>query len=54
MSTTTVVTLVTSFLTDILSILYQIIPVVLTGAAILIGISIGVRYAYKWVSKTAK
>lgn len=54
MSTSTVVTLVNGFLQDILGILYDVIPVVLTAAAILIGISIGVRYAYKWIRKTAK
>lgn len=54
MSTSTVETLVGNFLSDLLGILYGVIPEVLTGAAILIGISIGVRYAYKWVRKTAK
>lgn len=54
MSTTTVVILVSGFLNDILGILYSVIPVVLTGAAVLIGISIGVKYAYKWIRKTAK
>lgn len=54
MSTSTVATLVESFFTDVLSILYSVIPVVLGGAAILIGISVGVRYAYKWIRKTAK
>lgn len=54
MSTSTVETLVGGLITDVLSILYGVLPSLLTGVAILIGIFLGVRYAWKWIKRFAK
>lgn len=54
MSTSTVGTLIEGLVSDVLSILYGVLPELLTGVAILIGIFLGVRYAWKWIRKFAK
>jgi len=54
MSTSTVATLIGSFLTDLTEILYGVIPQVLVAVAIFMGISLGVRYVRKWVFGSAK
>jgi len=54
MSTSTVVTIIGNFVDSLLSVLYGVIPEVLTGVAILMGITIGVRYARRWISKSAR
>lgn len=54
MSTTTVQTLIESLLSDVLGILYGIMPELLGGVAILIGLFLGIRYAWKWIRKFAK
>jgi len=54
MDTTTVATLIGTFLTDLTDILYAVIPQVLVAVAILMGISLGVRYVRKWVFGAAR
>jgi len=54
MSTSTVGTLVGGLISDVLGILYDVIPTLLGGVAVLIGIFLGVRYAWKWIRKFAK
>lgn len=53
-STTTVVTLVDGLTADLVSIVYGVLPEVLTAVAVLMGISLGVRYVRKWIFKSAK
>ena len=54
MTTTTVTTLIGTFLTDLTDILYGVIPQVLVAVAIFMGISLGVRYVRKWVFGSAR
>lgn len=43
-----------TFLADLVSILYAVIPQILVAVAILMGIALGVRYVKKWIFKSAK
>ena len=54
MSTSTVVTIVGGFASDLTSILYGVIPEILVAVAILMGITIGVRYVKRWIFSSAK
>jgi len=54
MSTSSVVTLIENFVTDLLAILYGVIPEILTGVAILTGIYLGVRYVRRWIFSSAR
>jgi len=54
MTTAQAITLVTGFVTDVLTVLYGVIPSVLTGVGILMAIGIGVRYVFKWLRKAAR
>jgi len=54
MSTSTVASIVSTFLDDLTSIVYAVVPDVLVAVAILMGIALGVRYVRKWVFKSAK
>jgi len=54
MSTSTVSTLIGTFLTDLTSILYGVIPQVLVAVAIFMGIALGVRYVRKWIFGSAR
>jgi hypothetical protein len=54
LSTSTVVTLIGAFVTDLTSIIYGVIPQILVAVAILMGISLGVRYVRRWISGSAR
>lgn len=54
MSTSTVVTLISDFVSSLTAILYGVIPEILTAVAILMGIALGVRYVRKWIFKSAR
>jgi len=54
MSTSTVATMISTFLTDLTDIIYAVVPDVLVAVAILMGIALGVRYVRRWVFASAK
>jgi hypothetical protein len=49
-----VVTLVSDFVGTLTTILFGVIPEVLTAVAILMGIALGVRYVKKWIFSSAR
>jgi len=54
MSTSSVVTIIEGFVSDLLSILYGVIPEILAGVAVLTGIYLGVRYVRRWIFSSAR
>jgi len=54
MSTSTVATIISNYLSDLTGILYDVIPEILVAVAILTGIYLGVRYVRKWVFGSAR
>lgn len=54
MSTSTVATLIGTFVTDITSILYDVIPEILVAVAIFMGLALGVRYVRNWIFRSAR
>jgi len=54
MSTSTVSTIIEGFANDLAGIVYAVIPDVLVVVAILMGITLGVRYVRRWIFKSAK
>jgi len=54
MSTTTVTSIISTFNSDLVSIIYGVVPDILVAVAILMGITLGVRYVRRWIFKAAK